>query len=117
VLDSGCTNHITREKDMFISFKENNCSSDIIMFGDNSEGRVLGYDKIAITTDHSISKILLIDSLDYNLLSESQLCEMGYNYLFTNKGMTVFRRCNGSDAFSGILKEKLYLVDFKPEEL
>jgi hypothetical protein len=61
------------------------------MFGDNSEGRVLGYDKIAITTNHSISKVLLVDSLDYNLLSVSQFCEMCYNYLFTNKNVTIFR--------------------------
>jgi hypothetical protein len=95
---------MTREKDMFTSFKENDCSSDTIMFGDNSEGRVHGYGKIVITTDHSISKVLLVDSLNYNLLSVSQLYEMGYNYLFTNKGVTVFRRCDGSYAFSGILK-------------
>jgi hypothetical protein len=80
VLDSECTNHIAGEKHMFISFKENDCPSDTIMFDDNSEGMVLGYGKIAITTDHSISKILLINSLDYNLLSVSQLYEMGYNY-------------------------------------
>jgi hypothetical protein len=47
----------------------------------------------------------------------SQLCEMGYNCLFSNKGVTIFRRCDGSYAFSGILKGKLYLVDFTPEEL
>jgi hypothetical protein len=117
VLDSGCINHMIGEKHMFTSFEENDCPSDTIMFGDNSEGRVFGYDKIAITTDHSISKDLLVDSLDYNLLSVSELCEMGYNYLFTNKGVTVFRRCDGSYAFSGILKRKLYLVDFNPEEL
>jgi hypothetical protein len=51
------------------------------------------------------------------LLSVSQLCEMGYNCLFSNKGVTIFRRCDGSYAFSGILKGKLYLVDFTPEEL
>jgi hypothetical protein len=56
------------------------------MFGDTSEGRVPGYGKIAITIDQSISKVLLIDSLDYNLLSVSQLCEMDYNYLFTEQG-------------------------------
>jgi hypothetical protein len=102
---------------MFTSFEENDCPSDTIMFGDNSEGKVLGYGEIAITTDHSISKVLLVDSLDYNLLSVSQLCEMGYNCLFTNNGVTIFRRCDGSYAFSGILKGKLYLVDFNPEEL
>jgi hypothetical protein len=46
VLDSGCSNHMTREKDIFTSFEENDCSSDTIMFGDNSEGRVLGYGKM-----------------------------------------------------------------------
>jgi hypothetical protein len=47
----------------------------------------------------------------------SQLCEIDYNYLFTNKGVAVFRRSDGSYVFSGILKGKLYLMDFNPEEL
>jgi hypothetical protein len=42
---------------------------------------------------------------------------MDYNYLFIYKDVTVFRRNDGSYAFSGILKGKLYLVDFNPEEL
>jgi hypothetical protein len=108
---------MTGEKDMFTSFKENDYSNDTIMFDDNSEGKVLMYGKIAITTNHYISKVQLVDSLEYNLLSISQLCEMAYNCLFTNKGVTIFRRCDGSYAFSGILKEKLYLVDFNPKEL
>jgi hypothetical protein len=108
---------MTGEKHMFTSFEENDCLSDTIIFGDNSKRKILGYDKIAITIDYSISKVLLVDSLDYNLLSMSQLYEMGYNCLFTNKCVTVFRRSDGSCAFSGILKEKLYLVDFNPEEL
>jgi hypothetical protein len=108
---------MTGEKHMFTSFEENDCQSDTIMIDDNSKGSALGYGKIAITTDHSILKVLFVDFLDYNLLSMSQLCEMGYNYLFTNKGVTVFRRCDGSYAFSGILKGKLYLMYFNPEEL
>jgi hypothetical protein len=31
---------------MFTSFEENDCPTDTIMFGDNSEGKVLGYGKI-----------------------------------------------------------------------
>jgi hypothetical protein len=87
------------------------------MFDDNSEGKVSGYGKIAITTDHSISKVLLVDSLDYNLLSVSQLYEMDYNYFLTNKGVTVFRRSDVSYIFSAILRGKLYLMDFIPEEM
>jgi hypothetical protein len=105
------------EKHMFTSFEENDCESDTIMFGDISEGMILRYGKIAITTGYSISKVLLVDFLNYNLLSVSQLCEIGYNCLFPNKDVTVFRRCNGSYAFSDILKGKLYLVDFNPKEL
>jgi hypothetical protein len=41
---------------------------------------------------------------------------MGYTYLFTNKGVTIFRS-DDFYAFSGILKGKLYLVHFNPEEL
>jgi hypothetical protein len=42
---------------------------------------------------------------------------MDYNYLFTNKGVTVFRRSNGSFAFKDVLREKLYLVDLVVEEV
>jgi hypothetical protein len=69
VLDSGCINHMTRERRTFTSFEKNDCESDYITFGDNSQGKVLGFDKIAITTEHSIFKVLLVESLDYNLLS------------------------------------------------
>jgi hypothetical protein len=71
VLDSGYTNHMIREKRMFISFERNDTTSDSITFGDNSEGKVFGHGKIVITTEYSISKVLLVESLDYNLLSVS----------------------------------------------
>jgi hypothetical protein len=57
------------EKEMFTSFEKNDCPSDSIIFGDNSQGKILRYGKITITTDYSISKVLLVESLDYNLLS------------------------------------------------
>jgi hypothetical protein len=101
---------------MFISFEKND-TSDSITFGDSSQGKVLGYGKIAITSEHSISKVLLVESLDYNLLSVSQLYEICYNYLFTNKGVTIFRRSDDSFTFKGVLREKLYLVNFVPDEV
>ena len=81
---------------------------------------MLGLGKIAISNDNSISSVLLVNSLRYNLLSISQVCEMGYNCLFIDKGMQVLRREDSSIAFMGHLKDKLYLVDFtsnsvKPE--
>jgi hypothetical protein len=116
MLDSGCTNHMTGERRMFTSFEKNDCPSDCIMFSDNSQGKVLGFSKIAILTKHSISKVLLVESLNYNLLFMSQLCEMGYNCLFNDKCVTVFKRSDGSFAFKGVLRGKLYIVDFIPRK-
>jgi hypothetical protein len=87
-----------------------------IAFGGNCGGTVVGLGKIAISINHSISDVYLVESLDYNLLSVSQLCEMGYNCLFTNEGVTVFRRGDDSFAFKGELKGRLYLVDFSSDK-
>jgi hypothetical protein len=37
---------------------------------------------------------------------------MGYNCLFTDVGVTVFRRNDDSIAFKWVLEGQLYLVDF-----
>ena len=111
MVDGGCTNHMTGEKDMFTSFQPSHDQSGNIVFGDNGKG-VLGLGKIAISNDNSIFNVLLVNSLRYNLLSVSQLCEMCYNCLFTDKGVEVYRRQDSSIAFMGHLKGKHYLVDF-----
>ena len=112
MLDSGCTNHMIEERSVFSSYSPMTHSNENIVFGDNSKGDVIGLGKVAITLENSITNILHVDSLSYNLLSVSQLCEMGYNCLFTNKGVEVFRREDSSIVFMGQLKNKLYLVDF-----
>jgi hypothetical protein len=100
---------MTGEKRMFSSYEKNEDPQRAITFGDGNQG--LG--KTAISPDHSISNVFLVDSLDYNLLSVSQLCKMGYNCLFTDVGVTVFRRSDDSIAFKGVLDGQLYLlVDF-----
>ena len=64
--------------------------------------------KVAITLKHSITNVLHVDSLSYNLLFISQLCEMGYDCHFTDKGVTTIRREDSSIAFMDRLKGKLY---------
>jgi hypothetical protein len=111
VIDSGCTNHMTGEKKMFTSCDMIENPTERIAFGGDGGGTVVGLGKVAMSINHSISDVYLVESLDYNLLSVSQLCEMGYNYLFTNEGVTVFRRGDDSIAFKGELKGRLYFVD------
>jgi hypothetical protein len=103
---------MTRERSMFQLYSLKLDSNENIIFGDNSREDVLGLGKVAISLEHSITNVLHVDSLSYNLLSVSQLCEIDYNYLFTDKGVEVFRREDFSIVFIGRLKNKLYLVDF-----
>jgi hypothetical protein len=79
VIDSGCTNHMTGEKKMFTSYDIIENPTERIAFGGNGGGTVVGLGKISISINHSISDVYFVESLDYNLLSVSQLCEMGYN--------------------------------------
>jgi hypothetical protein len=77
---------------------------------------VLGTGNINLNSKFSISEVLLVESLGYNLFSISQLCNTGFNCLFTNAGVTVIRRSDDSVAFKGVLQGKLYLVDFSQEK-
>jgi hypothetical protein len=87
-----------------------------ITFWDGNQGLVKGLGKIAISHDHSISNVFVVDSLDYNLLSVSQLCKMGYKCLFIDIGVTVFRRSDDSITFKGVLEGQQYLVDFNDNQ-
>ena len=116
MLDNGYTNHMTGEKSMFSSYAQIEGSSENIVFWDNSKGEVLSVGKISITQDHSISNVLHVDSLSYNLLSVSQLREIGYDCHFMDKGVTPIGREDSSIAFMGRMKSKLYLVDFNKSE-
>jgi len=102
---------MTGEKDMFHSLQLTQEAQEIV-FGDSGKSKVIGIGKIPISDQQSLSNVLLVDSLSYNLLSVSQLCGMGYNCLFSDVDVKILRREDSSVAFTGRLKGKLYLVDF-----
>jgi hypothetical protein len=112
LLDGGCSNYMTGEKKIFTNLEEFDSPIERIMFGDNNFGDVVGQGDIPISKDSSLTNVYLVDTLGYNLLSVSQLCEKVYNCLFTNEGVTILRWEDSSIAFTGRLKGKLYLVDF-----
>lgn len=103
---------MTGEEDSFASLEKFNEPIETIIYGDNSQGDVVGLGKISISSENSITVVYWVKDLGYNLLSVSQLCEKGYNCLFTNEGVTVSRREDSSIVFTGQLRGKLYYVDF-----
>ena len=76
---------MTGDPRMFISLDEDVDGQERITFGDNSKGKVQRLGKVAISNDHSISNVIYVASLSFNLLSVGQLCNLGFQCLFTEK--------------------------------
>ena len=112
MIDSGCTQHMTGNSRMFTSLEESVDSSNKITFGDNSKSKAIGQGKVAISNDHSISNVLLVESLNFNLLSVAQLCDLGFHCLFSKEGVLVLNKNDQSLIFKGFRFQNLYLVDF-----
>jgi hypothetical protein len=74
---------MTGDTGIFNSINTNGSNGyDSITFGDNGKGKVKRLGKIAISNDLSISNVLLVESLNFNLLSVAQLCDLGFKCIF-----------------------------------
>ena len=100
-MDSGCTNHMTGDKELFTEEKLSQSSQKYITFGDNNKGKVLGLGKVAISKYKHIDKVMLVQSLGYNLMSISKLCDMGMLVLFSALRCVVFSQDDYTFVFEG----------------
>ena len=50
-------------EELFTSIQYDNIPKETIVFGDNSKGKVIGLDKIALTHDNSITIVYLVETL------------------------------------------------------
>jgi hypothetical protein len=104
---------MTDDAIMFNSINTNgNDGYDSIIFGDNGKGNVKGLGKIVISNDLSISNVLLLESLNFNLLSMAQLCDIGFKYIFGVDDVDIISIDGSNLIYKGFRYENLYLVDF-----
>ena len=116
MFDSECTQHMTGDSKMFNSIKPNDSGIDSITFGNNKKGDVLGLGRIAISNDHSISNVLLIGNLNFNLLSVTQLYDLGFKCIFSVDDVEIISVDGSNLIFKGFRYENLYFVDFSASE-
>ena len=116
MLDSGCTQHMTGYVKMFTSLDEDVGDYEHVTFGDNSKGKVVGLGKVAITKDLSISNVLLVESVSFNLLSIAQLCDLGLICTFSDSEVVVTSKEDKSLIFKGFRHGNIYLVDFSSND-
>ena len=70
---------------------------------------------MVISLDVSIEKILLVESLGYNLLSVLQLCQCNYEVVFKLHHVLILHAISLKVAFVGFVENNMYIVDFSKE--
>jgi hypothetical protein len=81
-----------------------------VTFGDNSRARIIGLCRIAITKDLSISNVLFVKSLSFNLLSIAQLCDIGLICTFDLYSIIVFHETHKSLVLKGFRYRHFYII-------
>jgi hypothetical protein len=108
---------MTGNSRMFKSINANDSNGvDSITFGDNGKGKVKGLDKITIYNDLSIFNMLLVESLNFNLLLVAQLCDLGFKCIFRVDDAEIISVDGSNLIFKDFRYENLYFVDFNARE-
>jgi hypothetical protein len=115
VLDSGCSQYMIGNDSIFTSLGDRR-DHDHVTYGDNTRERVVSLGRITIINDFSISNVLYVESLSFNLLSIAQLCDFGLMCTFDKYGVIVFHEKEKSLVFKGFRYGHIYLVDFSKKE-
>jgi hypothetical protein len=109
---------MTGDSRIFNSINENDGNGiDNITFGDNVKGKIKGLGKIIISNDLSISNVLLVESLNFNLLLVAQLCDLSFKCIFGVDDVEIISVDGSNLIFKGFRYENLYSVDFNAREV
>jgi hypothetical protein len=83
-IDSGCSKHVTGDKDKLLSISKRKTGNVIL---ENDEpGKIKDRGMMSLSNDKGDAQyVLLVDDLKHNLLSTSQKCDRGSEEVFTSK--------------------------------
>src|SRR4051812_19687634 len=112
IMDSGCTNHMTGDRSLLMDSTLRPFDKSHITFADTGESKVLGLGRVAISKDQHMEKVMLVDSLDFNLMSVSMLRDLNMIVIFGKYRCLVLMETAKSLVFEGYRKDDVYMVDF-----
>ncbi|XP_070030226.1 uncharacterized protein LOC142161990 [Nicotiana tabacum] len=90
--------------------KSTSYSSVSVKFGDDSKGKIIGTGTIPSNNKCDITEVYLVDGLNYNLLSISQLCDSGYEVNFKKTSCAIGDE-SGKIVLPGKRYENVYILD------
>ena len=109
VLDSGCTNHMTGDKNLLMDAPLSPSHLKHVIFADKGKSQVLGLGKVAISKDRHMDKVMLVGSLGYNLMSVSMLCDLDMVVVFGKYRCVVVMEADNSKVFEGFRRVDLLI--------
>ncbi len=83
-LDSGCSRHMIGDKSLFSHYVPGREGS--VAFGDGNTAKIMGRGIVEIPRVPTLKDVLFVDGLKHNLLSISQICDLGYDVGFSKDG-------------------------------
>ena len=79
-LDSGCSRHMTGDKEKFSKLQVKGGGK--VIFGGKEKCKIIRQGKVSENPSYSVDDVLLVEGLNYNLLSISQLYDKGLRVIF-----------------------------------
>jgi hypothetical protein len=93
-LTSGCSKHMTGDKDMFLTLKKERDGS--VSFGNDDSTKIIGRGTIRLGNKNSKAEnVLLVEDMKHNLLSVSQMCDQGHTLLFDSDKCQIRKEGSG----------------------
>jgi hypothetical protein len=94
LMDSGCSQHMTRNKKWFSSLTPLS-HKEYVTFGDDKKCKVLGTSVIKVNDHFTLNDVALVGRLRYNMVSASQLVDANLSVLFCKSDSQVLDSSGG----------------------
>ncbi|VFQ73264.1 unnamed protein product [Cuscuta campestris] len=83
LLDSGCSHHMTGDKQNLLNIQP--MEGGNVRFGGGAHGQIIGIGTLHVSGLPPIKNVWLVQGLEVNLLSISQICDQGLEVVFTQQ--------------------------------
>jgi hypothetical protein len=85
-VDSGCSKHMTSDRDKFLTLRKERDGS--VSFEDDDSAKIIGKCTVLIgNKNEKAENVLLVEDMKHNLLSVSQMCDQGHKVTFDSQSV------------------------------
>jgi hypothetical protein len=93
-VDSGCSKHMTSDRDKFLTLQKERDGS--VSFGNDDSTKIIGKGTVRIgNKNEKAENVLLVEDMKHNILSVSQMCDQGHKVTFNSQKCEIRKEGSG----------------------